>query len=301
MSLSPPRTLLLAPPSIASHPSTLASIEKTHDRSTTDMQMLDRIALQVISLPTSTYSTVLLLPDPSSSLTETFSLLTRPVIDTIVSAMAPGATLTTTDRTFAVKADSVQRRESVLAGLVWDESDKVVKKAEAGDAIVMVPLKLRRTNGATNGDTMKRKSEVLDTVPNGVGFDYGESDDDDDIIDENTLLDDQERNRPMKPPTECLPKLGKRRRACADCTCGLAARLAAEDAQKRSAADASLATLTLAADDLNEVDFTVKGKVGSCGNCALGDAFRCEGCPYVGMPAFKPGEEVRLVDDRVEL
>ena len=96
---------------------------------------------------------------------------------------------------------------------------------------------------------------------------------------------------------ECIPKVGKRKRACKDCTCGLAQRIAEEDAAIRANADAQLRTLKLEADDLAEVDFTVEGKVGSCGNCSLGDAFRCDGCPYIGMPAFKPGEEVRLLNN----
>jgi hypothetical protein len=66
--------------------------------------------------------------------------------------------------------------------------------------------------------------------------------------------------------TECLPKT-KRRRACKDCTCGLAQKFEAEDKAKRANADQALNALKLQVNDLAEVDFTVKGKVGSCGNC----------------------------------
>ena len=103
------------------------------------------------------------------------------------------------------------------------------------------------------------------------------------------------------PALECRPKPGKRRRACKDCTCGLAQKLEAEDKAKRADADQALKSLKLNEDDLAEVDFTVQGKVGSCGNCSLGDAFRCDGCPYIGMPAFKEGENVTLLNNEIQL
>ncbi|ODQ62285.1 hypothetical protein WICANDRAFT_22990, partial [Wickerhamomyces anomalus NRRL Y-366-8] len=67
----------------------------------------------------------------------------------------------------------------------------------------------------------------------------------------------------------------KRRKACKDCT------------------------FQFSAKELTEIDFTVEGKTGGCGSCSLGDAFRCSGCPFLGLPAFKPGQAITLdsIDD----
>ncbi|ODV63266.1 electron carrier DRE2 ASCRUDRAFT_16143, partial [Ascoidea rubescens DSM 1968] len=102
----------------------------------------------------------------------------------------------------------------------------------------------------------------------------------------------------------------KRKKACKDCTCGLKEQEESDALKHLSIQQKILGNLALSAnqeaikieqriisldtDEMAEVDFTVEGKTGGCGSCALGDAFRCDGCPYLGLPPFKPGEIVSL-------
>lgn len=96
-------------------------------------------------------------------------------------------------------------------------------------------------------------------------------DGDEDMIDEDALLSDDL----LAPP----PAMGERtatddcsgRKACDNCTCGRAD-------EEKAAGEPQQAPKS------------------SCGKCHLGDAFRCASCPYLGKPAFKPGEEHLVLD-----
>ncbi|GAM42591.1 hypothetical protein TCE0_044r16703 [Talaromyces pinophilus] len=281
------RSLLLAPPSIAAHEEKLRDIFATFDRSVTDLQMLDRLSAGFVTLPASTYDLVLVLTDTNGARrNEALGLLTRDVFNVLTPAMKPSAQLKLQDGAF----QSTEGREAILAGLV--EKDGAFEKPQYQEAAVPLRFGLNR----------KKNKVVLEPVKvEAVGF--VDNYDDDELIDEDELLAEEDLGRPVQQPAECQPETAKkRRRACKDCTCGLAAQLEAEDAERRQKANADLNVLKLNTDELNdEVDFTVQGKTGSCNSCSLGDAFRCEGCPFIGLPAFKPGEEVRILNDMAQL
>ncbi|KAI0687211.1 cytokine-induced anti-apoptosis inhibitor 1, Fe-S biogenesis-domain-containing protein [Cytidiella melzeri] len=119
-------------------------------------------------------------------------------------------------------------------------------------------------------------------------------------IDPESLLTDADRQRPVPTCEPAVKGIPRRKKACKNCTCGLAELEAEELAQSKvvllDGAESGQAV---------EVEQSEKERLiaaaaaapkatSSCGNCYLGDAFRCSGCPYRGLPAFKPGEKIEL-------
>ncbi|KAL2129813.1 hypothetical protein VTI74DRAFT_7283 [Chaetomium olivicolor] len=304
------RTLLLAPPSLATREDRIGALFSSHPRATTDLQMLDRLAAGLVALPPATYDLVLVLTDPDGSRRAEVSrfLSDRAVWGRLAPALKASGLVKSEDGSLVggEGENGVEAREAVLAGLVPAENggDGFVKPAYAEEEVV--PLRLGGLKKKeSNGVAVPAKEAAA--APAGVGFvDFSDdldldAEDDEDVIDEDTLLTEDDLRRPIQQPPECQPQPGKKRRACKDCTCGLAQRMEAEDKARRAKAEKDLNTLKLKSEDLNELDFTVPGKTGSCGSCYLGDAFRCSDCPYIGLPAFRPGEEVKILNNTVQL
>lgn len=122
----------------------------------------------------------------------------------------------------------------------------------------------------------------------------------DELIDENALI--SESSLLNESSIICLNEPTstgiKRRKACKDCTCGLAEREAFMESQEQEnmplKLKKQLPKVQFSVEELSEIDFTIEGKTGGCGSCSLGDAFRCAGCPFLGLPAFKPGQAINL-------
>lgn len=214
-----PRTLLLAPPSTSSHEEILRRVLGSYDRTVTDLQMLDRLSAGLVTLPDSTYDLIMILTDADGTRTESTQLLGRDVFARIVQALKAGGKLQAQDGTFGQAVGSEELKEAILAGLVAEGDAMVKPDYSASEA---VPLRLRRKDKsvavskagpavtvATVPLNGKRKSvDMSQTKPQGVGFvdfsdDFGtpvitgEEDDDDELIDEDTLLTEEDLKRPV--------------------------------------------------------------------------------------------------------
>lgn len=102
----------------------------------------------------------------------------------------------------------------------------------------------------------------------------GDLEEDEDLVDEEALLTAEDLAPPLAVPAEDCGA-GAAKKACKNCTCGRAEMEVATESEK------------LTIDQLSNPQ-------SACGSCGLGDAFRCAGCPYRGLPAFKLGEKIAL-------
>ena len=179
--------------------------------------MLDRLSLSLVSLPDSTYDAIIILSDIDATRSESQSLINRDVLAKIVKALKPGGRLRSQDGAFA-RTEGVERTEAILAGLMVEGGDGMVKPNY--EATQSVPLRFSKkksegpasalTSAAGTGAVTlnlngKRKNgPPVNTQPNGVGFvDFSDDfdapieEDDDELIDEDTLLDEDDLSRPI--------------------------------------------------------------------------------------------------------
>jgi hypothetical protein len=122
-------------------------------------------------------------------------------------------------------------------------------------------------------DTIDESIPVAKPAAVGSTWKLDADDDDNDLIEDDALLEKEDLAKP-DAVFDCGTSASGKKKACKNCSCGLAEELeAGQEVKKKTPEQAS-----------------------SCGSCYLGDAFRCASCPYLGLPAFKPGEKISLAN-----
>ncbi|KAJ7047644.1 DUF689-domain-containing protein [Mycena alexandri] len=119
-------------------------------------------------------------------------------------------------------------------------------------------------------------------------------------IDAEALLTAADRKRPVPTCEPVNAGQPRRKKACKGCSCGLR-ELEEEEARtgKVVLLDGSQegGAVEVSQDERARLVAAAKATpkaTSSCGSCFLGDAFRCASCPYLGLPAFQPGEKVEI-------
>ncbi|KAE8650912.1 anamorsin homolog [Cucumis sativus] len=158
---------------------------------------------------------------------------------------------------------TVMVRRLLLAGFL--EAQVIEKKLVSSSDVESFVIRAKRPSWKIGSSfAIKKPAKILPKI---------QLDDDSDLIDEDSLLTAEDLKKPQLPVGDC--EVSSTRKACKNCTCG------------RAEAEEKVEKLGLTSDLLENPQ-------SACGNCGLGDAFRCSTCPYKGLPAFKLGEKVSL-------
>lgn len=148
---------------------------------------------------------------------------------------------------------------------VKEETDYITAKKTAWTA-----------QGASLKDRKEKKAEHTNGTSSANPW-AGKSLNDAEMVDEDDLLKEESKSdlpvKKFSQVSDCITKP----KACENCSCGRKEmeEAADMDEEKRKALESG----------------NIKS---NCGKCYLGDAFRCATCPYLGQPAFEPGDKVKL-------
>ncbi|TPX42196.1 hypothetical protein SeMB42_g05238 [Synchytrium endobioticum] len=199
---------------------------------------------------------------------------------------------------WGLKRDEREGHIKVLRGAVF--MIEVVAKKPAYEVGAVAKLSFGKKKGTSDSGSSKsvvadsiipQEPSVETTKPKAavwtvsVDDEEDQVDGDEDLMNDDELLDEEDLKLPSIRRDGCDVVGGAKRKACKDCTCGLADELEAEELVETAATEEQVIFVR---------PVTKKAAKSSCGNCYLGDAFRCGSCPYLGMPAFAPGEKVML-------
>ncbi|GAA5992001.1 hypothetical protein JCM10908_000690 [Rhodotorula pacifica] len=313
-SSSPADILVVASQVAAQDGSYQALVTELTGKGKVEMQMVDRIVEGATTLPSSQYKHVAVLL-PANMVTSSLLALLEP-------SLAGGGS-------FEVRGEAAENEELLgeltLVGL--SGANKTGNSVIAvKPSVTSVPLSLKRPASALDpsaasaaiplssaaapgsavplpGRTSRAAKASLWAFTTAAATASGAATP---TIDESTLLTKEDLERPtLVQRADCDVK--RTRRACKDCTCGLREILLDEKEQddlveagfaaqpNATAGNASTnggaATTTTGKKPARKIK---SGVTSSCGNCYLGDAFRCGSCPYLGMPAFEPGQKVKI-------
>jgi hypothetical protein len=173
----------------------------------------------------------------------------------------------TSPRGGAIQDVDKLKKYMLMAGLVEPEERGAERNGSDGkskhNAVVIVAA--RRPGWDVGAKAVVRQKIQLKHV---------DDDDDDDLVTEEELLRPEDLLRPQVANGSSDETCGKAK-ACENCTCGRAEGQGPQKLTKEM----------------------LENPTSGCGSCGLGDAFRCAGCPYRGLPAFEMGKKIELPPD----
>lgn len=253
---------------------------------TAERQMLDRLIDGAISLAPSNYTSIHILLSPSEYTSLSPSLPS--LLQQTLAGLTPLGTLHLLNLTAGFLS---LPHELTLAGFMVIESVR-----DGPDARIVAQKPLPIATPLPSALPIRRKTDPAKQSSKKAL--WALSSPSTPTIDAEALLTAADRERPVPTCDPVIVGAPRRKKACKNCSCGLA-ELEAEEAKSGKVVllDSDNAVEVEAGDMAKSLIAAAKAApkaTSSCGSCFLGDAFRCASCPYLGLPAFNPGEKVEI-------